>query len=393
VTTTTDTKGDLSAKLKNSWIRYLHGRHDQLLDYLELDGWAKKKMAVTIVIVEGGPHWGYYDPRNHAIGLNLRLFESFPWTTIQGFFEHETAHQAGAVLYPRATLQEGPHGPTFRYLCQRMGVNPVFANALVDEDVARRPPNPYGPQKELEPNPILLKVQKLLALSSSPEPGEAQAALAAASRLMAKHNLKLVEESQAETDFERWVLLLGSARLSPKAHLICQILNRHFFVKAIFVYHYDHLADRLERAIEILGRPVNLFMAEHVFHFLMERTETLWSYHKPLAWVIGEKGAGAKSAFVQGLLLGFLRKLDDAEKTAQTTEGLASSEVILSSDARLEKFYRECFPRIRFTSSRPAANNSPFSRQAGVKAGQELTIHPPLARGGGDDKSLRGYLE
>ncbi|MDR1577149.1 MAG: SprT-like domain-containing protein [Deltaproteobacteria bacterium] len=366
----------INVDLKNAWIRRLHEHHRFLLQRLGIEDRRGSKMTVFITIFKNKPFWGFYNPEEFTIGLNLTMFESCPWTTITGILAHETAHQAVYFLSPQAWRAESSHGPTFQKFCQRMGLNPVFAAPGCDEDVMRHPPNPFGPQKKMEPNPILIKVQKLLALSSSPEPAEAEAALAAAGRLMAKHNLEMVNNpSPGQQEYERWVLPLGSLRRTMKSLLIGAIIKCHFFVETITIDHYDHLTNRHQKALEILGRPINLVMAKHVFLFLNERTESLWSYHKPLARRMGEKGIKAKNAFIISLLRSFLDKLNNAE--SQDSK-LPSSAVILASDAGLRDFFDQSYPHRRHSYLQDNSRSSPFSRLAGAKAGQELTINPPI---------------
>jgi hypothetical protein len=381
--------------LRNAWLNQLHHSHANLLAKLGINNSTRAKMRVHIYFFRGQSHWGYWSERDQAIGLNLKMIETCPWSTVLGILAHETAHQAVDYLSPSVKEKEGPHGPTFQAYCQIIGVDPVFRGSQADEITARLAPNPFGPQKEREPNPILLKVQKLLALSTSPEPAEAEAALTAAGRLMAKHNLELAQEEKtlAAKGFERWILPIPSSRFSMKYSLIATILRDHFFVEVIIIDYYDHLKNNVVKALEILGRPINLVMAEHVFHFLAERTDTLWSHHKPLAREKGETGLGAKNAFIESLLRSFLKKLKMAESQAIKDEGALSSAVILRNDVDLSKFVRLCHPNLRTTTSRASSQAAPFSRQAGAKAGQELTINPPLGQADGQPGGTVGFLE
>jgi hypothetical protein len=209
---------------------------------------------------------------------------------------------------------------------------------------------------------------------------------------MAKHNLKLLEDDAKETTlgFERWILPLGINRITTKFSLISRVITEHFFAQVVFIPYYNHREDREEMAMEILGRPVNLVMADYVFNFLMERTETLWLKHKPLAREKGEKGLGAKSSFINALLQGFLDKLQTAERQSQESEGLVSSALILRGDVDLSRYVNKCHTRLRKKDIRVSVSFSPFSRQAGDKAGRELSIHSPIGSG---DGTTRGLLE
>jgi hypothetical protein len=384
----------VDAELKTMWIRDFHVLHRNLLERCQPGLGSNPAFKVEFVLYEGESNWGYYNEESRTIGINQFLLENCPWETVDGIMGHETAHQLVAHFHPLAYLNEGAHGPTFKAICRKLWLSPIFAKASSDVATALDPPNPYRRQADLATHPILEKVRKLLALASSPEPAEAEAALAAASRIMAKHNLILAQEDgyAADEGFERWLFPLGTSRLSAKVSWIGTILEEHFFVKVIMTYHFDHFTNQQDRALEMIGRPVNLIMAEHVFHFLMERCETLWAYEKPKAQRMGETGLGAKTAFIVSLLRNFREKLQKSEKQAQSSEGLKSSALILRGDAALGRFIDLNFPRLIKIHSQGGYQPNPYSRKAGATAGQELNIRPPIAKGQSEG-GLKGYLE
>ncbi|MDR2142594.1 MAG: DUF2786 domain-containing protein [Deltaproteobacteria bacterium] len=388
----------LAMRLQNAWLRKLSATHAYFLRKLGLNEPTQVRMRPRLCLYRSQSDWGYWRETDNTIGLNLKMFEICPWTTVIGVLGHETGHQAVVFLSPSALSQEGAHGPTFQAFCRALGVDPVFARPGVDEMTARTPPNPFGPRPELEPDPILVKVQKLLALSASTSPAEAEAALAAANRLMAKRNIELAQESQnlATSGFERRLIPWGSARVSTTLALISNILSECFFVEVIIVDHYDHLANRQVKALELLGRPVNLVMAEQVFYFLSERCETLWAYHQPLAKDLGESGQGAKNAFVESLLLSFLLKMRKAASQAPKNDDSLSSAVIALNDPGLADYVRQCHPQVSArvrTRTRRVYDQAPFSRQAGTRAGQALSARRPLSQDAGRTRLVAGLLE
>ncbi|MDR0549649.1 MAG: DUF2786 domain-containing protein [Deltaproteobacteria bacterium] len=366
---------------KNAWLRQLYGYHQYIINTkFGLSSAQQKSLKPYILFFTDQTHWGYWKPKDNIIGLNLKLMANYPWDSVKGIFGHELTHQLVDFLAPASLAEEGPHGPTFKKYAQLMGLDPVFAVSSVDDSTLSAPPSSYGSRKEREPNPILSKVQKLLALASSPEPAEAEAALAAASRLMKKHNLKLAEEefNEPQSGYERWMIPLNTSRFSAKFSIIGAILKTHFFVEVVVAYDYNHLANREEIGMVLIGRPINLAMADHVFHFLMERSETLWLKNKPLVRAMGEKGVAAKTAFINSLLSGFLSKLNANEKQIKQSEGLDFSAVILSRDAGLDAFTHQHYPNLKKHYSQ-TSSHSPFSQKAGAAEGQALTIYPPVA--------------
>ncbi|MDR3038065.1 MAG: DUF2786 domain-containing protein [Candidatus Adiutrix sp.] len=247
-------------------------------------------------------------------------------------------------------------------------------------------PRPW-PDREVERLPergrrALEKVRKLLALSGSPVEAEAQAALAAAARLMARHNLDLLAEGPGEEapgGPESRLIALAARRLDRRLALISRILSRHFFVKTIFVPGYDPAGDTENHDLELLGRPENTRLAEHVCRFLLERTETLWrEYHRR------HQGGGltARNSFIGGLLEGFARKLAAAARAAGPADGAAEaggfSALVLAQDRELENFYRRRHPRVVTAGRGGRRRFCPESDRAGRAAGAALNFNRPL---------------
>ncbi|MDR1086111.1 MAG: DUF2786 domain-containing protein [Deltaproteobacteria bacterium] len=388
-------KQQASAELKTAWLKQLYTHHAWIIEkHLSYSPYASR-LKPLIDLMHDKSRWGFWDPEKNLIGLNYNMILTCPWSTVTGILLHETAHQLVSVLEPHQSSREGPHGPTFQKYCELLHLDPVFRHPGTDEMTAKYPPSPFGPRTENQEHPLLVKIQKLLALGDSPEPAEAQSALAMAGRLMAKHNIELPKADQKAgfDSYERRLILLNSTQISSRVRIIASILNRHFFVKSILCYLYNPQLNRTERTLEVMGRPVNLVMAEHVFHFLMERTETLWQYHKPLALAAGEKGLGAKNSFICSLLNAFYTKLDEAETESRVRDGLESSDVILGSDTLLQDYYSLCYPTARSTYSRSPSSFSPFSQKAGTEAGRNLSISQPIGDTGGGSRGLNGYLE
>jgi hypothetical protein len=219
----------------------------------------------------------------------------------------------------------------------------------------------------------LEKVRKLLALAGSPVAAEAQAAMNAAARLLARHNLDLAEAG-AESGLECLRIPLAVRRLDRRLALISHILGRHFFVKTIFVPGYDPRTDRESLDLEVLGRPENVRLSEHICRFLLERAETLWrDYHRRHPG----GGLAARHSFINGLLTGFDRKLEAGAAEAGASGGF--SALVPVRDRALETFYRRRHPRVTRAGGRNGLRrHCPESARAGRAAGAALTFHRPL---------------
>ncbi len=218
----------------------------------------------------------------------------------------------------------------------------------------------------------------------------------AAARLMSRRNLDLLEAEEGRPgagQYEYRLIKLAARRVDSRLALIAHILGRHFFVECIFVPGYNPLTDKEEKNLELMGRPENTLLAEHVFHFLMERTESLWrGRHRE------HRGGGlaARNSFIIALLEAFCAKLDEAAKAEGESSSPAPPEggfsaPILLRDAGLKDYVKSRHPRVTNISGRGRLYD-PESDRAGREAGAALNLSRPLeSRAEGDHRPLIGY--
>lgn len=361
-------------RLKAAWLRQLQK------DYLNLlwrNGLAKLPTA-SLELMKDKSHWGRWDENGRRILINEDLILNHPWEAVQGILGHETAHQLVSDIGGFDDRREPPHGPAFLKMGRRLGLDAFYLKPSVElrGDCPRPWPDPDQSPLLDESRKILEKVRKILALSGSPVEAEAQAAMKAAARLMARHNLEAVDRPAGE-DYEYRRIRLESGRIDTRLAIIARILNRHFFVEVIFVPDYDAPNDVELKTLEVMGRPENTRLAEHVFHFLMERSESLWrEYHR------SHRGGGhpARNSFIAGLLEGFENKLTLAAREEEGPGDRADgfSALVLSRDQGLHDFIHSRHPRLRTVSAGRNRRHCPESGQAGRRAGRGLNINSPL---------------
>ncbi|MDR0356043.1 MAG: DUF2786 domain-containing protein [Deltaproteobacteria bacterium] len=388
-------QANLDAMLKNIWRYRLRHAHE---DFLENVSGARFLPKVTIEISDSESNWGSWRNDIRRISVSQKLFRDHNWDVVLGVLGHETAHQLTDDLCP-AAKSETPHGPAFQRMCRNLHLDPIYHHASVDLTENGFPPSAYGPRGDLEENPLLEKIKKLLALSNSPEQHEAEAALAKASELMSRYNIDsdALQDEEKKAGYERWRLPLNSARITKRYDLIAFIIQNHFFSKVVFTNEYQPLSDSQACFMDIIGKPANLSMASHVFHFLVERTDSLWERFKPHAAIRGEKGVGAKNAFMTNLLRSFNKKLSNEEEKrkkeafANTGVRLNSAGVILLKDPELSDYVDYHYPRLSTRRSSSSGTHSPYSSEAGRKAGEALNLRTPVGFEA-NQNGARGYL-
>lgn len=363
---------DPRTDFKAAWLRQIQGAYANLL---WRNGLGRLHPAGLALMNDKGL-WGRWDDRRRIIFISEDLILNHPWPVTLGILGHEVAHQLVSDLGGFEDRAQSPHGPAFQRMGRRLGLDDFYLKAQVDLRNQGPEVKPDQPPESEAGQQVLMKVKKLLALSGSPVAAEAQAAMNAAARLMAKHNLKALE-NQEEKAYEHRLIGPPVKRLSTALALTAGLLNRHFFVETIFVPDYDPRTDTESKRLEIMGRPENVSLAEHVFLFLSERSESLWREYRR-----EHKGGGqaARNSFIAGLLEGFDAKLKAEARAGghskSPNEGF--SALVLSRDARLADFVRYRHPRLKTVATGRGRRHCPQSDAAGRRAGQALTINSPL---------------
>ncbi|MDR1037045.1 MAG: DUF2786 domain-containing protein [Deltaproteobacteria bacterium] len=379
-------------KIKNSFLRLLQREHARLIGRFP----AARPALLDIRPLERS--WGMWMPDERVIAISERLLDQCRWLPVQGILGHETAHQLVHDLYPLSSAHEPPHGPTFLRICRTIHLDPFYWRASMNLDGRLEPPCPLGPDPEDEElKPVLDKVKKLLALAGSDNTNESALALSAAERILARYSIdpEKLTRTPGDEPFRRLRLPLPGGRATLRHTLVLNILTEFFGLAAVFTWNYDPSTAGENREIELLGRPMNLAMGEYVWAFLNERCETLWQAYRPEAWKLGEKGIGAKNAFIHSLLRAFASKMRDArvkdsEEAGRTAAGASAGASagarrgeLAETDNSLDEYVKAVYPFMRRTWHRSSAvAGSPNAAGAGTKAGRELSIRPPV-RGGG----------
>lgn len=305
----------------------------------------------TIGLGETGRQLGAWRRKERSITLSRAFVATRPWGVVLEVLKHEMAHQYTDEIL--GIWDESAHGPAFRDVCARAGVDASATGLPVVE-------GPQGPEAR-----VLAKVQRLLALAESPNQHEAEAAMRAAHRLMLKHNIALAEaRGVASYAFRQ----LGEIRKRFPAHekVLAGLLGRHFFVQCVWVFAFDLEAGRSGRVLEIAGTPENLDIAEYVHGYLIETAERLWT-HRPR----GRHEHGTeRGRFLSGVMVGF------HEQLSKQARACAEEGLVWVGDADLDDYMGRRHPRL--VSSRGPTLRATQAWQDGRNAGQKLVLHKPV---------------
>lgn len=297
-----------------------------------------------------------------GISLSVALLTKYSWTTLVEVLKHEMAHQF--VTEVLGKTDETAHGPEFAKVCAERGI---------DARAAGKPQvDPEAPDHAID------KIRRLLALAESANQHEAEAAMAAAQRLMLKHNLEEVARNQAR-DFIVAHLGEPTGRVQESQRILAGILRKFFFVEVLWISVWRPREAKRGSVLEVCGTKANVEMAEYVHAFLSQSAERLWQQHKRARAIRQDRD---RRKFHAGVMSGFYRKLD-AERAPRAQEGL-----VWLGDSQLQAHFKARYPRT--TTSHYTSSSGTEAHSAGRAAGQSLVLHRGISQGSsGGTKLLR----
>jgi predicted SprT family Zn-dependent metalloprotease len=313
----------------------------------------------TLVLVAARETLGRWIAATRTLEISRPLVVEQPWGAVVEVLKHEMAHQ-----YVHEVLREtdeSPHGQAFREACARLGVDPRASGVPHVSSAS----SGVGPGVDAQEK-IVARIARLLALAESPNQHEAEAAMAAAQRLMLKHNLD-VAASPATRDYRFLHLGRPSGRIGEHERLVAMILGEHFFVEAIWIPVYRPLEGKRGSVLEVCGTSANLATAAYVHGFLHETAERLWRDHKQAEGIASDAD---RRAYLAGVMVGFADQLT-RQKAKNRREGL-----VWVKDGDLTGYFRHRHPHVRHV--RHAGSRRSDAWAHGREAGRKIVLHRPV---------------
>ena len=307
----------------------------------------------VIRLVDSDAVLGQWTLEHRAIAISRSFATSAAWGDVIEVLKHEMAHQyAHEVL---GAIDETAHGPAFRSVCKRMGIDPAATGSSGAHDGQRAR--------------VLERVARLLALAESPNRHESENAAALAQRLMLKHNIAASDHAGTRRYTVRF---LGEpkGRIQESEHILAAILADYFFVEAIWVPGYRQRDQIRGNVLEISGTAENLEMAGYVHAFLSGTAERLWQQHKRECGITSNRD---RRSYLAGVMEGFRERLK-TERHRSTENGL-----VWIGDSDLSAFYRARHPHIR--SVRLQGNGPSQARNHGRAAGRNIVLRRGVQQG------------
>jgi len=338
-----DSSRPLTAALEAALVRELANHWKQVNA-----SYFRGALRQPLILLSNAEHrLGRWVPHERTIEISRKLVVSTAWGATVEVLKHEMAHQyVHEVLHE---MSETAHGPHFQAVCERLGID------------SRASGTPTAHSNETDR--IADRIARLLALAESANVHEAEAAMAAAHRLLLKHNVELI---QRRAPIGHYWKHLGrpSGRITESERILSVILGEHFFVEAIWIPVYRPVEGKRGSVLEICGTQQNLEIAEYVHGYLIATADRLWEEHKRATGVQSNRD---RRTFLAGVMTGMNDKLTRENRKSQK-EGL-----VWVKDADLVGFFRRRHPYVRHVRHAGEQRNEAYSR--GRDLGRSIVIH------------------
>jgi predicted SprT family Zn-dependent metalloprotease len=345
---------ELTLDLERALLRELSAEYKRINDAV----FRRALTPPSIQLVSSGSRLGCWTRATRTLELSRSLVTLHGWGVIVEVLKHEMAHQ-----YVHEVLKETvetPHGPTYRDVCKRLGIDGSAAGLPAARE--------NGEERIVE------RVARLLALAASPNVHEAEAAASAAQRLMLKYNVDLAKDAGTR-GYAFAHVGRATGRVTESERILAMVLGKHYFVEVIWVPVYRALEGKRGSVLELCGSPANLAMAEYVHAFLTDTAERLWRDHRRTFSLRGNRD---RRTYLAGVMSGFAEKLS-RQAVTHREEGL-----VWVQDADLVNYFRRRHPHVRHVRYAGNRKNEAFVR--GRDAGRRIVLRKgieaaPLARG------------
>jgi hypothetical protein len=310
---------------------------------------------INLVVFEGGNKLGYFDYRTFTIALNKRLMFEAKTDVIKDILRHELAHFYCYLDYGLKEI----HGEDFKNVCRLFKWNETVIKASSSVEIENQK------YTDSEFDKIQERLKKLLSLQSSSNIHEAELATMKANELIIEYNLSAFAQQKSNSeDEESYVdVILEGNKKNAKHSAIYDILKT-FYVAPVFNMSKGSFQ------LEVVGSKNNIELAKYVAGFLDLKLDELYESEKLKNPKI-LKGLAAKNAFLKGIGMGYVEKIEHAHQSHRK-----GNELILLK-YELQKQISRVYPRLGSSYSSAGFGNS-AAKDIGITAGKNLSINPAI---------------
>lgn len=303
---------------------------------------------------------GCWSLKKQEICLSRNLVFNHPWDSVRDVLFHEIAHQfTDQVL---GAMHETSHGPSFQKACLILRADPKASGTY--PTLHERLAHGYRDAEDA----LMLKIQKLMALAGSQNRHEAEAAMAKAHQLIARHNIDLI--TRRENDHYISIFLGKPAlRRGREEYTLSRLLIEYYFVEGIWVPAYVLEKAKMGRVLEISGTVSNVKIAEYIHDYILHFIDSQWEHYQRKKQK--KLKHHRKTDFAIGIIEGFESKLK--QSCQKKSSSIPDSALIKIEDTGLKEYIRYRYRRLS-KFSRSSANTDYRVVADGMEIGKKLVI-------------------
>lgn len=312
---------------------------------------------------------GLWSAKDKTITISHHLLRNYGWNDIVQVLKHEMAHMIVSEIWGDIDNSGQKHGELFAKAANIMGV-PASSKLQSTDSMLRR-------------EKMVARIHKLFALSESNHHEEAESALNKAYDLMARYNIKVLDDPEERKFVFRPVgEIYGRVPLYVK--ILARIISKNYFVKHILMGHgasYSNYHREIKRYIEIFGEPHNVDIAEYVFHFLLSEGERQWrDFQETEEYRLRRNGQYSKAAFMEGFFHGFGSTLNTKRVEVMKEVDPGNTLPIGTNDPLLEEKYNGHYNPRTMAGSNGSRGGG---RGVGLDRGKNVRIRQGVSGTGG----------
>ncbi len=312
----------------------------------------------TFAIRDLKNQWGRWSPEKREISLSRQLVHNYPWDSIRDVLLHEMAHQIAQRLWGASAQR--PHGHAFQQACRLLRIDSAASTnyAPLQDRLLQLASNRHDKH--------MLRIKKLLALAESKNHFEAEAAMAKAHELIARHNIELPQRGE-KRQFLSIFLGAPALRHPREDYHLANLLQDYYFVEGIWVPAFVIEKQKMGRVLEISGTAQNLKIADYVHDFIRTFIDAQWlTYNR-------NKGLNRyrKTDFAEGIIQGFRNKLESHVEQNMAHRNLFA--LVKKGDPLLGKYFKFKYPHTASVKTTASQQNTRVIND-GKKVGQKLVI-------------------
>lgn len=221
-------------------------------------------------------------------------------------------------------------------------------------------------------NPIIERIQKLLALSQSSNEHEATTALAKAQALLTEHHLSQAEiEARTKTT---------SSYVREEYRVSSYTIWRRDLLTVLTTSTFCQLVFRNgDPSFSLVGEPVNIEAIKLLFALVEKQLQQFAQAN----YVVYRRSGGQeptqrwKNAFYQGAIVVISRRLREERQTVEATFQNSQALVVLKEE-QLSKAVTQFYPKARTLRSAARQIKAVDGYTAGQAAGKEVRLREEL---------------